>query len=134
MITRSAPIKFIASVLVLAFVSGCASGKIKQRQEVREKLSQSSGYFCGFVNGESFPDMEVQLNIEIAKSCQAGEPFTITNYKNPQDLTGVLFCCNIREGSGNVSAKSAKRSEKKADAIEAPAVTEPAPAAPLEKK
>jgi hypothetical protein len=80
-----------------ALLSACASSQMKVRKEQREKAAQSSRLYCDFVNGETFPDVEVQLNIEVAKHCEVNKYMTITNYRSPSDAIGILYCCALKE-------------------------------------
>lgn len=82
-----------ALLLVSVLGVGCSSA-MKARQAEREKISSSAGFICEFLNGEDFADIDVQLNISMAKRCDAQKPFSISSYKNSSDIFGVLFCCN----------------------------------------
>lgn len=94
--------------LAALFLSGCASGTFKARQEQREKLTASTGMFCEFVSGDLFPDLDVELSLAMARRCDSSKNFTITNYKNSSDHSGVIYCC------------AAARAEKKAAASQKP--------------
>lgn len=100
------------SALVL---SGCASGTFKERQDQREKAAASSGLYCSFVSGDLFPDVDVELSMQMARRCDANKNYSITNYKNSADHTGVIYCCS-----------TVSKAEKKTPAAVAPA--KPAPA------
>ncbi|WP_413943302.1 hypothetical protein [Bdellovibrio sp. HCB-162] len=80
-----------SSVLLL---SGCASSTFKARQEQREKMASSTGMFCEFISGDLFPDLDVELSMQMARRCDSNKNFSITNYKNSSDQTGVIFCCS----------------------------------------
>jgi hypothetical protein len=84
---------FIASASVL--LSGCASGR-KQKFEQREKLAASSGLYCDFINGDKNKEVELELNLMMANKCDSEKNFSITNYKTPAEVTGVLYCCSIK--------------------------------------
>lgn len=81
------------SILALSLV-GC-SNAAKMRAQEREKVSLSSGLYCDFVNGDEYADVEVQLNIEMAKRCDAGRDFTLTSYKNSSEIHGLVYCCAL---------------------------------------
>ena len=53
----------------LVFLAGCSSGQLKARKEQRDKVAQSSKFYCDFVDGSQYPDLEVHLNLEMAKKC-----------------------------------------------------------------
>jgi len=79
---------------VLALVGACSSGKIRDRKEQRDKMvTANGGHFCDFVNGEVYPDVEVQLNLEVGKHCEPETNVTITNYRSPSDNIGIIYCC-----------------------------------------
>lgn len=102
------------------FLTGCASGTFKARQAEREKLVGSSGLYCEFVNGEQHPDIDVELNMQMAKRCDVAKPFTITNYKTSSEMNGIMYCCQVPGGT-KVRAS-------------APKPPKPAPAAKSEPK
>lgn len=80
------------SSLVL-FFSGCASGTFKARQEQRDKMAASAGLYCEFISADLFPDVDVELNMRMAKRCDADKNFSITNHKNESGQNGVIYCC-----------------------------------------
>lgn len=83
-------------VFSMLLISGCASGR-KQKFEQREKLAASSGLYCDFINGDKNKEVELELNVMMAKKCDSDRPFSITNYKTPAEVTGVLYCCAIKK-------------------------------------
>ncbi len=85
-----------SALLTTVFVTGCASGR-KQRLAQREKMAASSGMYCDFVNGDKNPEVEIELNMMMAKRCDSDKPFSITNYKTPAEVTGILYCCSIHK-------------------------------------
>lgn len=91
-----------SSVLLL---SGCASGTFKARQEQREKMAASTGMFCEFVSGDLFPDLDVELSMQMARRCDANKNFSITNYKNSSDQVGVIYCCSTASRRASVAPK-----------------------------
>lgn len=108
---------FLFSLAVVSLlVSGCASSATKQRKEQRDKVAQSSRLYCEFINGEIYNDIDVALNLEMAKRCDADKPYTLTQYRTPSENQGVLYCCTIAPGkSVNAAAVTEKKSEKKSD-------------------
>lgn len=94
------------SVLALSFV-GCASGKFKARQEQREKLAASTGMYCEFISGDLFPDLDVELSMSMGKRCDANKQFSITNYKNSSDQSGVIYCCSMAGAKRAAAARKA---------------------------
>lgn len=104
----------ISLVAVAALtLAGCSSAQ-KARKEAREKISTSSGLYCDFVNGELFPaDVEVALNIEIAKKCDANKALSITQYKTPAENNGVVFCCSISSVKPVVETAADKKEDVK---------------------
>lgn len=90
---------FVFAGMGLLFLTGCASSHHKARLEQREKLAGSSGLYCEWINGDKFSDIEVELNLQMAKRCDAGKPFSLTPYKNSSDANGILYCCAMAQGS-----------------------------------
>nr|BFD68321.1 hypothetical protein HAGR004_33430 [Bdellovibrio sp. HAGR004] len=105
-----------ASALIL---SGCASGTFKARQQERERLAASSGMYCEFVSGDLFPDLDVELSMSMAKRCDSSRNFTVTNYKNSSDHSGVIYCC----ATANRSERRAAAPKKSAPATPAKSET-----------
>lgn len=108
-------ILFLGAILMLA---GCASSQMKQRKLEREKISQTAKIYCDFVNGEIFPDIEVALNLEMAKRCDSDKSLSITNYKTPSENVGVMYCCSIKakdESSMLNPLETPKKEEPKSD-------------------
>ena len=100
----------IPFVLSFALLAGCASSQIKARKDQREKASQASGMYCDFVNGELYPDVEVQLNLEMAKRCDDDKSYTITNYKTSNENMGLVYCCSLnKEHSKKPEAQSSAK-------------------------
>nr|BFD60715.1 hypothetical protein CKG001_28220 [Bdellovibrio sp. CKG001] len=109
------------SALIL---SGCASGTFKARQQERERLAASSGMYCEFVSGDLFPDLDVELSMSMAKRCDSSRNFTVTNYKNSSDHSGVIYCCataNRSERRAAAPKKSAPATPAKSETVESDA-------------
>ena len=93
----------------------------KKKLELREKLAASSGMYCEFISGDVHSDIDVELNMQMARRCEPTKPLSITNYKNSSENYGVIYCCSIK-----------KEESKKEDSKMAPhsvAPTAPATAA-----
>jgi hypothetical protein len=106
-------------VLSLAFgllTSGCASSAMKARKAERDKLASQGKMYCDFVNGELFPDVEIQLNLEMAKRCDPDKSISITNYKNPSENVGIMYCCSSpsekKEAAAEVKTPAAPKKEE----------------------
>jgi hypothetical protein len=115
----------IAALALMALVfSGCASNQLKVRKEQRDKVAQSSKFYCDFLNGSDYPDIEVQLNLEMAKKCDGDKPMTMSQYRSPSDAQGILYCCSTNatafltpaEGKAKPAPKVEKKVDVKADA------------------
>lgn len=88
-------IKIISAIGIagLLFLTGCASSTYRARQEQREKLASNAGLYCEWVNGDKHSDIDVELNMQMAKRCDSSKPFTLTPYKNSADQNGIMYCC-----------------------------------------
>jgi hypothetical protein len=115
---------------VAAVLSGCASGTYKARQEMREKAAVSTGLFCEFVNGEQHTDVDVELNLQMAKRCDGSKPFSITNYRNSSEMFGVVYCCQTPAGRRAARAEPKVKSAPKASPVPIPSPS----AAPADKE
>ena len=96
-------------------ITGCASSQMKARQQQRDKLAQTSGAYCEFVNGEIYHDVDVQMNIEMAKRCDMDKSFSITSYRTPSENQGVIYCCAMSEKKpmATIKGEAEANSEKK---------------------
>lgn len=101
-------------ILLFTFV-GC-SGAQKARKEERERLLQSRGVYCDFVSESDYKDVDIELNLRIAKKCDALKPFSITNYKRVSENPGVLYCCNANSSGISSAASSSANKESDDDA------------------
>lgn len=113
---------FIPLTLSALFLSGCASGTFKARQEQREKLAASTGMYCEFISGDLFPDVDVELSMKMANRCDSSKSFSITNYKNSSDQAGVIYCCSM---AAKGERRAAVSSEKKAPSTKGSSVQDP---------
>lgn len=114
--SRQGCLLLASTLLSVLFLTGCSSSR-KQKFEQREKLAASSGLYCDFVNGEKNKEVELELNVMMAKKCDSDRPYSITNYKSPAEVTGVLYCCAIRKEAKAVESRtSSQKSEVKAEA------------------
>ncbi len=122
--SRQGCLILVSTLLSVLFLTGCSSSR-KQKFEQREKLAASSGLYCDFVNGEKNKEVELELNVLMAKKCDSDRPFSITNYKSPAEVTGVLYCCAIRK-----EAKAEVKPAAKPSAAPTPSKDQ----APVDKK
>lgn len=120
---------FLTACVLLA---GCASSSQKTRKEQRDKVMQSSKMFCEFINGEQYPDIDVALNLQMAQRCDAEKSFSITSYKTPSEIPGVLFCCAIAQKQPAKLESPVGKSVEKPAAKAAPS-TEPSKEKEAEK-
>lgn len=112
--------KFFQTVAVLGlvgvFMAGCASSQMKARKDQRDKVSQSSKLYCDFVNGDVYPDVEVQLNLEMAKHCDSEKSFTATGYRTTNENMGIVYCCALHDVDAKSAAPAAADTKKPVDA------------------
>lgn len=105
-------------MLGLLALTGCASSSHKVRHEQREKLAGSAGLYCEWINGDKHSDIDVELNLQMAKRCDSSKPFTLTPYKNSSDQSGIVYCCAM-----SARKASAAPTAQKASTSTAPAAT-----------
>lgn len=101
-------------------LSACSTA-YKQRQAERDKIASSSGLYCEFVNGDSHNDLDVELNLQMAKKCDVTKHFSITNYKNASDIFGVVYCCGAAAKKESSAPVSTPVKDSKSSAPSAPA-------------
>jgi hypothetical protein len=124
-----AVIKLISvfGMLGLLALTGCASSSYKARQEQREKLANSAGLYCEWINGDKHSDIDVELNLQMAKRCDSSRPFTLTPYKNTADQNGIMYCCAMAGAEQKVARKaSAPAAQSSAKEAAAAAISAPA--------
>lgn len=117
-------------------LTGCASGRFKERQAQRDKVAGTSGMYCEFVSGDEHPDVDVEMNLRMAQRCDANKPFSITGYKNSSENFGLVYCCSMVKAEPKAAPKSVPV-ERKDDAVisaDKKAVVPAASSAPGEKK
>lgn len=100
--------RIILVAISFLYLAGCASAQMKQRKEQRDKVAQASKLYCDFINGDVYPDVDVAMNIEMAKRCDSSKPFSMTNYRSPSEAVGIVYCCALKE------KEEAKKQEPKA--------------------
>ena len=97
------------AALTLVFVAGCASSAQKARREQRDKAVQTAKLYCEFLNGEQFPDLDVALNLAMAQKCDSEKTFSISSYKTPAEIPGMMFCCSVhKQAAGGTPEAPAK--------------------------
>ena len=97
--------KVVFGIIGLCFLAACTSGQIKARKAQRDQEAQSSKLYCDFVNGEQYPDVEVQVNLEIAKRCDSEKGITITGYRSPSEAVGIVYCCGTKDAGKDAKAE-----------------------------
>jgi hypothetical protein len=101
--------------LSLVFLSACSSSKLKERKEQRDRVAQTSKMYCEFINGDIFPDIDVAVNLEMAKRCDADKPYSISQYNTRSDSTGIMYCCTVSPGKMSAVAPAAGKKDGKKD-------------------
>jgi hypothetical protein len=112
---RFAATSMLSVGLSVLLLSACSSSKIKERKEQRDRVAQSSKMYCEFINGDIFPDIDVAVNLEMAKRCDADKPYSISQYNTRSDSTGIMYCCSIVPGKMSAAGTPAKKDAKKSD-------------------
>jgi hypothetical protein len=98
------------SICALIIFAGCTSATVKARRDQRERMVKEGGkIYCEFMNGEQYPDIDIAMNLEMAKRCDPDKAFTISNYKTPAETVGLMYCCTM---SSKVIASAAKHDDK----------------------
>ncbi|WP_413290138.1 hypothetical protein [Bdellovibrio sp. HCB337] len=109
----------VFGLMGLFLITGCASSSYKARLDTREKQASAAGLYCEWINGDKFSDIDVEVNLQMAKRCDSTKPFTLTPYKNSSDANGIMYCCAMTGGDSSKVASSKRKST-------GPAVTAPA--------
>lgn len=92
----------VGAVVATLLMTGC--GSVQKRQEERNKVAQSSGLYCEFVNGDANNDVDVEVNIQMSKKCDISKQFSMTNYKNASDIFGIVYCCHYQKAAAPTKA------------------------------
>lgn len=87
---------FVQIAIAGLVLSGCGSGAVKARRELRDRNLQTSKLYCEFVNGENNPaDVDVALNVSMQQRCDNEKPFSLSTYKTPSEVQGIVYCCSM---------------------------------------
>lgn len=106
-------LKVLAGFFVLLpLLTACSSSAVKQRKEQRDKVAQANKFYCEFMNSEQYPDIEVALNIEMAKRCDTTAQFQVFPYKTPTEVSGIMYCCNTNPLAAKSATKKADNKDK----------------------
>lgn len=89
------------------FLVGCSSKN--KKSELRDRVVATSGLSCEFVNGEKNRQVEIELNIMMAKNCDLDKPYTVTDYKTAAEVTGLIYCCRIKDATASVKNQSTEK-------------------------
>jgi len=116
---------------VLSFVIGaCASSGRVQRQLIRDQVAAGTKFYCEFLNGEKYTDIDVALNIAIGEKCDVSQSYSITGYRSTSEIPGVIYCCNLKV-KGDKDNKDNRRIQQQApsapkdEGLMEPAATSP---------
>jgi ribosomal protein S12 len=97
---------------VTLVIGACASSEKKQREIVREQVIASKKFYCEFLNGEKYTDIDVALNIAIGEKCDLSQQVSVTSYRSVSDIPGIIYCCNlIVKGDNDSKAVNLKPSQ-----------------------
>lgn len=112
-------LKISILTVVAVYLSACASGSFKARQQQRDRVANSSGLYCEFVSGDEYPDVDVEVNFQMAKKCDPSKHFSLANYKSSSENYGIVFCCgHTMKAESKSDAKSELKSESKGPGID----------------
>lgn len=93
--SRSALV-LVSFPIIAVLLAACSSGSVKARRDQRDKLVQTSKLYCEFVNGENHPtDLDVALNLSMAQKCDFEKPHSLSSYRTPSEVQGMVYCCAI---------------------------------------
>ncbi len=110
MTARFSPISIVCGLLLPVFLLGCGSAQ-KKRLDLRDKLASSSGMYCEFVSGDIHDDIDVELNLQLARKCDGSKSMTMTNYKNSSENIGIIYCCSMKKATP-VQAQAPKENKE----------------------
>lgn len=113
MTARFSPMSIVCGLLLPVLFLGCGSAQ-KKRLDLRDKLAASSGMYCEFVSGDIHDDIDVELNLQMARKCDGNKPLTMTNYKNASENIGIIYCCSMKKATP-VQAQAPKENKENED-------------------
>jgi hypothetical protein len=87
---------FIISFILMALGASCASPEKRQRQVTRDRIVSNNKFYCEFLNGEKYTDIDVALNIAMGEKCDVYQHFSVTGYRSISDIPGVIYCCSLK--------------------------------------
>jgi hypothetical protein len=113
---------FIISTFVIA-LGACASSDRRQRQVIRDQVVAGTKFYCEFLNGEKYTDIDVALNIAIGEKCELLRQVSITGYRSISEIPGVIYCCNLKVKGEKESPKSSASISKSSSSVSTSAPT-----------
>lgn len=96
-------------ITLVGALSACSSNR--KKHDHRDKIASSSGLYCDFVNGDKHKEVELELNISMARKCDPEKPFSLTGYRNAAEVHGLMYCCSVKKAES--SPKGQSSSDKK---------------------
>lgn len=113
----------LSLIAVVLSVVGCASQQQKVRKEQQQKIIQANKFYCEYLNGEQYYDIDVAVNVNMGQKCDPEKPFSLSQYRTPSDVQGVMYCCST-SGKGLMNEPDAKASVKKEKKADEPAASQ----------
>lgn len=107
-------LKLLSSIAIAGLLmAGCGSGSVRAKKEQRDKAVQTAHLWCEFVNGENNPtDVDVALNLSMAQKCDSDKPFSVSTYKTPSEVQGLVYCCGMQDKNKKEEKAMAKLDTK----------------------
>lgn len=113
---------FMTLALFAVVFAGCSTNK--KKHDLRERAANATGLFCDFVNGDKHKEVELELNVSMARKCDPEKPYSITGYRNASEVHGLMYCCSMRKvADKNDKAEKTEKAEK-ADKSDKPSKSE----------
>ncbi len=128
----TAAVKSICWVATLSILLSACGGRVSpQRSAERDKAAAQGGGYCNFVSGVEYPDVEVELSLQVSKKCDMKQSFSLTEYRTDKNNQGVLFCCG--SNPAGFSSSNSRRSSTKSTGNSGNSGSAPAAAASDDK-
>ena len=106
-------------------LASCSSSKVTESDQMRTKLSQSTGLYCAIVTESGVRDISVALNIALAKNCDGSKPFTTSHYLTPSRDPEVLYCCSLAQNLKKESIQPAAKASEDEPKLTPSSTSEP---------
>jgi hypothetical protein len=112
-------------ILNIGLLGSCMSSARKERLSQQQQIMNQDKFYCEFLNGEKYTDIDVALNVAIGQKCDTHYQFSVTGYRSVSEIPGIVYCCSLKGKTSDKaeqqdrSARPHKTQERTQDRVDA---------------